>query len=692
MQLLKKHRNLIPFIVATLAVVYLMPREGKFQYEFHRGKTWQYSTCIAPFDFPIYKSATELAAERSHTLATLTPFYKRDSNVYRMQAVEMEAKFRATLNKGHYYDANGASSMDYSRLLYYILPKLQQQVEFIYSKGIREHNAIAEGYLSHEHATLVVQSGALATSVPVEECFTAQSAYQYLSNRLQSLWKEGSKEQRFFTSLDVQSFLKPNLMFDERLTAQSRQQRLSSISPTKGMVSAGQQIVAQDEVISASTFQVLSSLKQEYEQRMGYAGSTWLLLLGQLLLTLFFMSALYLYIYFLGGKNPLNFKKNCFLMLLLLSFFAITLWVSKAHVAYIYIVPFAIVPIFVSTFFDSRLALFTLVVVALLSALIVPNSFEFFLLTCIAGAASILNTRYNYQRGKLYRTMAIVFATYSLLYMSLTLTKDGSIFETWRTYCWFAANVMLILASYQLVYLFEKVFGFTSDSTLMELSDTNHSLLRELSEIAPASFQHSLQVANLAESVIREIGGNPLLVRAGALYHDVGKMNNPVYFVENQAAGFTPHEQLEPEESAAIIIRHVTDGVAIARKYRLPEVIVQFIRTHHGTSLVRYFFRTYKEKYPDATDFSAFKYPGPNPSTKEQGVLMMADAVEAASRTLSSYAPSAIDELVENVITSQLNGKMLDNTDLTLNDINTAKTLFKRKLQNIYHDRVGAEL
>ncbi len=690
MEFFKKHRNLIPFIVGTLLITYLMPREGKFPYEFQKGREWQHPTLSAPFDFPIYKTDYEVDVERKQALESLTPYYNRNNNVPRAQLAELTRTFRSTLSKLYEQERSNLSQREYSNLTNRVLPKLQQVVEFIYSKGIREANSVAEGYLSGSNTTLVVQSGSISEVVASEECFTPQGAYQYLMDQLQSLWIEGGNEQHFFAKLDVQSFFKPNLLFDGRLTEIARQQRLSSVSPTMGMVSAGQQIVAQGEVVNSNTFRVLSSFRQEYGQRVGYAGNTWLLVLGQLLLTMFFIGSLYLYIFFMGGKNPVSFKKNSLIMVLILSFFGLTLWISKTGIASIYVIPFAILPIFISTFFDSRLALFTHYLTAMLSAYLVPNSFEFFMLTSAAGTAAVFSTRNVYRRGKLYQTMAVVFGTYCLMLIALTLIKDGSVLVVWRSYFWFAVNVGLMLASYQLVYIFEKIFGFTSDSTLMEISDTNQSLLRELAEVAPATFQHSLQVANLAESAIRQIGGNPLLVRAGALYHDVGKMNNPIYFVENQTAGFSPHAHLTPEESAAIIVRHVPDGVAVARKHRLPEVIIRFIRTHHGTSLVRYFFRAYKEQHPEATDFSAFQYPGPNPSTKEQGVLMMADAVEAASRALSSFSTQAIEELVENVVNSQLNGKMLDNSDLTLNDINTAKSIFKKKLQNIYHDRTGA--
>ncbi len=574
MEFIKKHRNIIPFVVATLLIIYLMPREGKFQYEFQKGKVWQHTTLVAPFDFPIYKNESELATERKQTVASITPFYKRDSNVYRAQMAELGSIYYNMLSQMNSLEAEAFTQEEYSNLVVTILQKLRQQVELVYSKGIREPNSIAEGYLNNENSTLVVQNGALSELLSGKECFTPQSAYQHILSQLQPLWTEGSKEQKFFVKLDAQSLLKPNLMFDERLTTQSRAQRLSSISPTKGMVSAGQQIIAQGEVVNANAYSILSSLRQEYEQRVGYAGSTWLLLLGQLVLTLFFMSSLYIYIVILGGKNQPGFKKNSFLMMLLLAFFGLTLWISKTNIASVYVIPFAILPIFVSTFFDSRLALFMHCVTTLLATLILPNGYEFLLLTFFAGIAAVFSTRHVYRRGKLYQTMLVVFATYCISYMALTLIKDDSVSMVWHTYLWFALNVGLMLASYQLVYIFEKVFGFTSDSTLMELSDTNHALLRELAEVAPATFQHSLQVANLAESVIRQIGGNPLLVRAGALYHDVGKMTNPIYFVENQPSDFSPHQHLEPEESAAIIVHHVSDGVAIARKHRLPEWVI----------------------------------------------------------------------------------------------------------------------
>ncbi|MDR0414569.1 MAG: HDIG domain-containing protein [Prevotellaceae bacterium] len=690
MDFIKKHRNLIPFLAATLLIVLFLPREGKFQYEFQKGKVWQHKTLNAPFDFPIYKTETELANEKRQTLNSVIPYYNRDSSVYYVQRSDLANTFRSSLRTAYNSpDHGGLSQYNYYNLINKVLPAMQGQLRLIYSKGIREPNSVAESYLSTPGATLVELNGNMATSFPSEECFTPQSAYQYLSNRLQVLWNEGVVEQAFYRKLDVQSFLKPNLRFNERITAQALEQRTAAISPTQGMVSAGQQIVAQGEVVNANTFSMLSSFKYEYEQRVGYSGNMWLLLAGQLLLTLLFVAALYLYIFLLNEKQSFSFKENSFLMLLVVSFFLITLWVSRTGIASIYVIPFAALPIFICTFFDAKLALLTHFVTTMLAAFIVPNSFEFFLITAFVGFAATYNSKDVYRRSKLYRTAAIILGTYCLTFIALTFIKDGSLTFDWRIYLWFTVNTALVIAMQQLLYVFEKIFGFTSDSTLMEISDTNNHLLRKLAEVAPATFQHSIQVANLAESVVRQIGGNPLLVRVGALYHDVGKMNNPTYFIENQAAGFSPHRHLDPEESARIIVRHVTDGVTIARKNRLPEIVTRFIRTHHGTSLVNFFYRAYREKYPDATNFSAFHYQGPNPTTKEQGVLMMADAVEAASRTLTKFTQESISDLVEKVIATKVEGKMLDNTDLTFNDISTAKAIFKKKLQNIYHDRIA---
>jgi hypothetical protein len=348
------------------------------------------------------------------------------------------------------------------------------------------------------------------------------------------------------------------------------------------------------------------------------------------------------------------------------------------------------VPIFISTFFDSRLALFIHLITVFIVGFFVPNSFEFVFLQFITGVVAIISLTKVYRRSKLFLSVAYILISYILVYLGIVTIQEGTPLAINVLYLvWFASNALLLLASYQLIYLFEKVFGFLSDTTLMELGDTNQELLRKLAETAPGTFQHSLQVANLAESAIQKIGGNPLLVRTGALYHDIGKMNNPYYFIENQSPDFNPHKNLKFDESAEIIIRHVEDGVQIAKKHRLPEQIIDFIRMHHGTTKVQYFYRLFKDRFPEAIDeLNAFSYPGPKPFTRETALVMMADSVEAASRALKSITVKSIDDLVDNIINYQQIEEQFNDANITFRDISTIKSVFKKKLQNIYHARI----
>jgi putative nucleotidyltransferase with HDIG domain len=372
-------------------------------------------------------------------------------------------------------------------------------------------------------------------------------------------------------------------------------------------------------------------------------------------------------------------------MIVLLSSF-----VLRSNSISIYVVPFAIVPIFIRAFYDARLALFIHLVTIFLIGFFAPNGYEFVLINFVAGVVAIASLTNLYRRGNLFYTVFLVLISYLAVYLSLVIVQDGTLSTVnWFTLAWFAVNALLLLALYQLVYLIEKIFGFLSDATLIELSDTNQDLLRKLAEAAPGTFQHSLQVANLAEAAAYKIGGNPLLVRAGALYHDIGKMTNPFYFIENQPTDFNPHQNIDYEESAAIIIKHVTEGIHIARKNKLPDQLIDFIKMHHGTNKVKYFYRLHKDKFTETIeDDMKFSYPGPRPNSKETALLMMADSVEAASRSFKKITVQAIDELVESIINSLQEEDQLGDANITFKDITTIKSVFKRKLQNIYHSRV----
>jgi len=357
----------------------------------------------------------------------------------------------------------------------------------------------------------------------------------------------------------------------------------------------------------------------------------------------------------------------------------------------VYVLPFSILPIILKTFFDSRLALFVHIITILVVGFFVPNGYEFVFLNVLAGMVAIISLTDAYRRSKIVVTAVAVMLTYSIIYIGIALVQEGDLMQIdYKYFSWFGVNGLLILISYPLLYIFEKTFGFISDATLMELSDTNQPLLRKLAENAPGTFQHSLQVANLAEDAIYRIGGNPLLVRAGALYHDIGKMDEPLYFIENQSSTINPHDDLEFEQSARIIIDHVRKGVELARKNKLPEPIVNFIRTHHGTTTVQYFYKSFLRKYPEAeVDVQKFSYLGPKPDSKETAVVMMADSVEAASRSLKSITEDTIDKLVDSIITAQMTDEQYNDAQVTFKDITTIKEVFKKRLRNIYHVRIS---
>jgi putative nucleotidyltransferase with HDIG domain len=363
----------------------------------------------------------------------------------------------------------------------------------------------------------------------------------------------------------------------------------------------------------------------------------------------------------------------------------------KFNLVSIYLLPFAILPIILKTFYDSRLALFIHIITILLIGFFAPNSFEFVFLNVVAGMVAIISLTNVYRRSKLVVTSLYVIAAYSVIYLGIALVQEGNLASIeWKYFRLFGVNGILVMISYPLIYMFEKTFGFMSDATLMELSDTNQPLLRKLAEVAPGTFQHSLQVANLAEDAVFQVGGNPLLVRAGALYHDIGKMEEPLYYIENQTSSINPHDNLEFEQSARIIIDHVRKGVDLAKKNKLPEAIIDFIRTHHGTTTVQYFYRSYLRKYPEAdVDVRKFSYPGPRPGSRETAIVMMADSVEAASRSLKEITENTLDKLVDSIIGNQMTEEQYNDAQITFKEITTIREVFKRRLQNIYHARIS---
>jgi hypothetical protein len=467
-------------------------------------------------------------------------------------------------------------------------------------------------------------------------------------------------------------------------------ERLAEIFPTRGMVQKGDLIISRGEIVTGEKFMMLESLKKATETEVPDLRTTREIFLGQLLIIIIGFTVLLIFLAVLR-KDVFSDNRKVMLifvlvMLVVAAYTAILKIPSLSH----YVVPLCILPIVIRVFFDTRLALFTHVITVLILGSVAPNGYEFVFMQIIAGMVTIFSVTHLRKRAQLFISAGMIFVSYLVCYVALSVIHEGSLNQVnVSNMMWLVGNVLLTLFSYPLIYVFEKVFGLTSDITLMELSDTNSPLLRELSIKAPGTFQHSMQVANLAEAAIFKIGGNSLLIRVGALYHDIGKMEMPLYFIENQSTGVNPHDELSFEESAGIIISHVIKGIEKARKNKIPDLIIDFIRTHHGTTMVQYFYQSFLKNFPEEiVDEDDFKYPGPLPFSKETAVLMMADSVVASSRSLSKPDAEAINKLVDAIIDRQIEQQQFVNCDITFKDISSIKKIFKKMLMSIYHVRV----
>ncbi len=683
--------KIIYFLAATLIILFFMPQQGRFKYEFQKGKLWMHEDLYAPFDFPIYKSEQEIFAEKNKMLKEFKAFFRYDSTVYVLTLNKFSEDFDVALSRfvkeHHQNDPKVQKQIaDAGRQ---IKLELEKGFTHIYSKGIiNQGNGEIGIDLLSKGLSVIINN--IALDKWYEDVYTQPKAIAYLTTLAEtSTQVHYPKLREFWKTLYLKNYVQPNLLYDDFTTQKFKNELISNISTTKGMVQAGERIVTKGEVVNTEIYQMLESLKIEYEKHLGNRNQLSVTLGNGVLITSLFI-VLFLFLLNFRPEVLNENRKLLFVLMLIILMALVSNLIIRTRFVSIYIIPLAIIPIFIKTFFDSRLALFVHLVTIFLVAFLVPNSFEFVFTNFITGIVAILGLTNMYRRSKLFKTVGLIYLTYLILYLSLAVIEDGNLKGmNWLVTLWYGINALLLLASYQLVYIFEKVFGFISDITLIELSDTNSDLLRKLAEVAPGTFQHSLQVANLAESAVQYVGGNPLLVRTGALYHDIGKITNPLYFIENQQGGFNPHDNIDNTKSAEIIISHVEEGYKIAQKSGLPQQITDFITMHHGTSKVKYFYDKQKQNIGDATDIEKkFTYPGPEPQTKETAVVMMADAVEAASRSLKEYSVQTIDELVDKIINEQLASGQLSYADINLKDISTIKTIFKKKLQNIYHVRV----
>ena len=695
----KIYRTIL-FILTTVLIIYLFPTEGKFRYEFQKGKPWMHADLIAPFDFAVKKTEQELKNEKDSILVAYKPYFKTDEQVLINQLNQLSIdfperwnKYIKSLDKRQIKQKQQIINLnkDYREKTNFIF--IENLLEFIYKKGIIDIPDKLETLQSNK-AIIVKVSNNLAEEIEISDVFSQKTAYQFtiqkLNDHKDDLGMDIIIDIDFIRSLRIDNYIYPNLFYNEETSLAAQQRMLENVSETRGMVQKGERIISKGDVVNTKKHRILVSLKQEYETSLGSSTNYYWILTGQILFVALSILVLFLFLYNFRREILQDSLKTTFILVLFAVTIATAILGLKIDTLSLYLIPFTILPIIIRTFYDARLALFIHIVTILLIGFVAPNGFEFVFIQFIAGIVAIFTLVKMHRRGQLFLAAGLVFVTYVTVYFGLAIMHEGDIYKIeYSKFVLFAGNSLLLLSSYPLIWLFEKVFGFLSDVTLLELSDTNQPLLRELAEKTPGTFQHSLQVANLAEEAIIKIGGNPLLIRTGALYHDIGKILNPEYFIENQGHGKNPHDALEFDESAKIIISHVEKGVERAKRRNLPVPVIDFIRTHHGTSKVQYFYRSYINKYPEEeVNAAKFTYSGPTPFTKETAVLMMADSVEAASRSLKTVTEDNLDELVDKIIDYQIKENQLAEAPVTFKDISDIKSIFKMKLKNIYHARI----
>ena len=663
------YKSLI-FIATVSVIVYFLPNEGKFNYQFDINKPWKYGLLQASFDFPIYKNDLQVQKEQDSILADYQPYFQIDKEAEK----NVLSKLREDYNKTLRHSLPGT---DYVRYI-------ERTLKALYEDGIIAGNDLKRMEEDSIIAIRLVDKN-VATSRFIDQLYTVKEAYEYLLNADTAHYKK-----KILQQCSLNDYITPNLVYDEEKSEAAQKDLLSNISWANGFVLNGQKIIDRGEIVDEQTYNILESLRKEWEKRSDSVQEKRLTLAGQILYVGIFLFCFMAYLE-LFRADYYERKGTLTLLFALIVFFPVLSSIMvEQNLSSIYVVPFAMIPIIVRVFLDSRTAFMAHVTIILLCSITLRFPHEFILLQVVAGMVAIYSLRELSQRSQLLRTALVVFISYALLYFAFELIHEDDLTKlNTRMYIYFMINGILLLFAYPLLFLLEKIFGFTSDVTLVELSNINNSLLREMSEVAPGTFQHSLQMANLAAAAANKIGGKSQLVRTGALYHDIGKMVNPAFFTENQS-GVNPHKSLSYEQSAQVIISHITDGLKLAEKHNLPKVIKDFISTHHGRGLTKHFYISYKNEHPDEeVDQEKFRYPGPNPFTKEQAVLMMADSVEAASRSLPEYTEESISTLVDKIIDTQVSEGYFKECPITFKDIATVKALFKEKLKTMYHTRIS---
>ncbi len=665
--------KVLAFVLALAIVVLLMPRNVKFKYEYQKMRPWPHETLYAPFNFPVYKSEETVRKEREEALKNVNPIF-----IFDVQGTE-NGREKLLKDLNFQWNDTIGNKEKYEELVTSIYDNIE-------NRGIVAKNNFTSNYKGDE--MVVVVRNKVSTKCLYEDFYTMSEASSYIQTHLNSISDYNAKQ--LINNL-LYSSLRSNVVYSENMTKQAEKMAVDNIMLTFGMVQKDELIIMEGEIVTEEKYQIINSLQREYAEITGnsvFSGNY--MLYGQLLLVGIVFFALYLTLRML---RPDIFEQlryiNLILLLMLLTIVPSLILIRYAP-SMIFLMPVAIMAILLMTFFDARISIIVQVMTLIIISLAVQNPFQYFFVQMLVSFVAIFSMTKRTRRASYFGTSLAVFATYVIVYLGMMLIFDGG-FDSfdWTVIMIYGGNAFFTMLALPLAFLFERVFGFVTDLSLLELSNTNSPLLRKLASEAPGTFQHVMQVADLCEEVIYNIGGNALLVRTGAMYHDIGKTRNPFYFIENQNGKYNPHDDVSNVESAQIIISHVIDGIEICREYHIPEQIIDFVRTHHGTRRTEYFYQMELRENPEGVDEEEFKYPGPLPFSKETAVLMMCDAVEAASRSMTNKTEDSLNKLVDNIIDGQMKANQFDNTNITFHDITVTKKVLKKKLMSIYHVRIA---
>lgn len=655
-------------LITVLLIVWALPRNESKQFRYDIGKPWMYGSFIAKFDFPIYKTDEAIKEQEDSLLETYQPYYNYDPAVEKKQVSKFLADYQ-----------NGIPGLphNYVRLI-------ADRLHRLYQAGIMDTPEYNEAYRDSTSQVRLV-SGNSAQSISLACVYSTLSAYEQLF-----IDEQIAMQRPILQRCNLNNYIEPNLIYDKGKSETERNDLLSSIPPASGMVMSGQKVIDRGDIVDEYTYRVLSSFEREIKRRSATQTQITNTIIGQVI---FVTLMVFLFTMYLGlfRRDYFNKPRSIAMLYTLMTLFPVVVSLMMRHnFLSVYMLPFAMVPIFVRVFMDSRTAFVCHVTMILICTTAVRYQYEFIIIQLVAGLIAIYSLRELTRRAQVFKTAILVGIGSTFVYLALQLMQDNDFSSMDHDmYYHFVVNAVLLLIAYPMMYIIEKMFGFVSSVTLFELSNTNRGLLRDLSEIAPGTFQHSITVGNLAAEIANKIGANALLVRTGALYHDIGKMKNPVFFTENQA-GVNPHDTLTYQESARIIISHVTEGVKLAERENLPTIIRDFIVTHHGTGITKFFYIKYKNEHPEEeVDPAPFTYPGPNPFTREQAILMIADGVEAASRSLPEYTEESISTLVNRMIDQDVTDGYFKECPITFRDLAIAKLVLIERLKAIYHTRIS---